>query len=288
MIEQNLCPNCNKPVLDTEEICPNCGAIIKVKRTQKQLTKKAIQNKPRNLMASAPQKGTNPRAARNAVSPRVQTEVSHQGQKKRRKPVSPRVQTEINANQKRRRPAEGQRRRPPSSRQYMHSAPDSDYSDGLSRPTRGQKIEKKTDVTMIVVIAGSVLAILIIIIALSQGVREEGGDRIDNPDYEVVSEEKIDPIHELYREETKNNYHLENGIELILRTDGRLSDAQCLQIINIYTKNLEMAENAIPIIGDEGKYLTWKKNGKVKIIFTRQQENKKFDDYFNRSFIVKY
>ena len=170
----------------------------------------------------------------------------------------------------------------------MHSAPDSDYNDGLSRPTRGQKIEKKTDVTMIVVIASSVLAIFIILIALSQGVREEGGDIIDNPDHEVVSDEKIDQIHSLYREYKKNNYHLENGIEFILRTDGKLSETQIQQIVKIYLKNLEIPETAIPIIGNEGDFQKWKKNGKVRIIITRQLATKKFVDYFDESYRVNY
>ena len=52
-MEQNLCPNCSKPVLDTEEICPNCGAIIGA-RQARPLTKRAIKSKPQNMMAASP------------------------------------------------------------------------------------------------------------------------------------------------------------------------------------------------------------------------------------------
>ncbi|MCD4656061.1 MAG: zinc-ribbon domain-containing protein [Planctomycetes bacterium] len=292
MIEQNLCPNCNKPVLDTEEICPNCGAIIAVKKSQQPLTKKAIKSKPRNMMASAPRKGTNPRAGKKAVSPRAQTEVNPQRPKKRKRAVSPRVQSEISpqGRPKRRRPSQvgqGQKRRPQSGRQYMHSAPDSDYEDGLSRPTRGQKIEKKTDVTTIVVIAGVILAVIIVLVSLSKSVREEGGHDISSPDHEVVTEEKVDPLTELFRVYSIDNYNPETGIEIILRTDGRLSDSQCKQIISLYQKNLINPVTAIPIVGDEGKFNTWQSNeGKILIIFTRQHENKKFEDYYKQNFTV--
>ncbi|MCD4656369.1 MAG: hypothetical protein K8S87_02380, partial [Planctomycetes bacterium] len=110
----------------------------------------------------------------------------------------------------------------------------------------------------------------------------------DNPDHEALTEEKFDPIYKLFRVYSVNNFNPENGIEIILRTEERLRDSQLKQIIRIYTKNLENAETAIPIIGDVEKFNIWKKSGKVAIIFTRQREDKKFEDYYKLSLTITY
>ena len=123
----------------------------------------------------------------------------------------------------------------------------------------------------------------------SKNKNSEKDDRTsDKPDNEGLSEEKVDPIYNLFREYSKDNHNPENGIEIILRTDGKLSDSQCKQIIKLYTNKLVVEETAIPIIGDEGKFNIWKKNGKVVIIFTRQHENRKFEDYYKHGLTIAY
>ena len=269
-MEQNLCPNCSKPVLDTEEICPNCGAIIGAKMA-KPLNKRAIQSKPQNMMAASPKKAR-PRGSR-PVSPRAQTEVSPGGPRRQRPP------------QGQGRPTQGGQQRPKRrpSGQYMHS-PDSRYGEGIERPTRGQMLERKTDYTTIIVIAAFVIAIIVTVIVMSSDTKAEGGLKIEKVNGEVLSNEEINPVMKLVQPEPPRI--MDDHLEVVFMTEGQLSEPQCQEVISYYNKLFSTRESAVETTGSDLIFQEWQElGGKLKYQFIRRVD-KNFRTYKVEEFTI--
>ncbi len=223
MGEIRTCPNCHKPVLDNETICPNCGAIVGDEDPNKTIAiDEAFRYESDMMIPTAP---------------------------KRQAPLSAQA---LKAPQKRK----------SRSQSFTATAPKSAriLDPSAIRQNRAMRLQRHNDVSAYVIIALAILGGLVILAYAVKGFSGKTGKPATWTD-NTENDEPINPIEYNYAIWKKDFSNIAN-IKLVITTNGKqLGEGELTQIRDRLAFVLSKPNTATSILESYSNFQRWRSAG---------------------------